>query len=748
MRGLLIPFSRQNPLALRLAGAVLLVSLLVTLISIALCVIREYRQGTQRLAQNLAQIELTTLPGLSRSLWNFDEEQLKVQLNALVSLPDVEYAVIRWQDWNGNSKMLSASDSTSHPPQERHRFPLTYQRRSGEVEALGTLELGISQHSLYQQLGQQTIFLVTFLATQALISALLIIILLRQLLTLRLGKLADATRQLTLSSLHHPIPRQNGPVNDELDNIAAALDTMRLRLLEDIQARQNADQALLKERELRLDNEERRIRAESANDAKNTFMATMSHEIRTPLNGIIGLLDLLQSSRLTPRQAHYLKLMQQSSENLLAIINDILDFSKIEAGELKLEHRPVNLVGLIEDTLCAYAGQAEKKHLLLACELLLKEHQIIRGDEVRLRQILMNLISNAIKFTERGHIIVRALDHPNGVRIEIEDTGIGITPRQQESIFEAFAQADQSTARRFGGTGLGLSVCRSLSTIMQGSLSVHSTPGHGSTFTLFLPLAATPNQPALPDLDGQPLLVISEQDALLQPLTRMLNLANGRPLRGTALSMLDSASSSAIALIDADLLSPKTADLTLAPEWQHRTILIGHEDMDSPSCRYLREPVTRTALFKLLAHPPHTKPGSTEPPPSSDLPSLRILVAEDNPVNRSVLQALLNSLSLPEATICDDGHTALEAYQQQQGQFDVILMDVEMPGLDGLGATRAIRQFEQQTGLSPCPVIALTAHTLDNDASLIRDAGIDQVLNKPLRRNTLIQCLQQLSPRS
>ena len=144
---------------------------------------------------------------------------------------------------------------------------------------------------------------------------------------------------------------------------------------------------------------------------------------------------------------------------------------------------------------------------------------------------------------------------------------------------------------------------------MQGSLSVHSTPGHGSTFTLFLPLAATPNQPALPDLDGQPLLVISEQDALLQPLTRMLNLANGRPLRGTALSMLDSASSSAIALIDADLLSPKTADLTLAPEWQHRTILIGHEDMDSPSCRYLREPVTRTALFKLLAPPPPYQAG-------------------------------------------------------------------------------------------------------------------------------------------
>ncbi|MCG8439113.1 MAG: ATP-binding protein [Pseudomonadales bacterium] len=745
MRGLLTPFSRHNPLALRLAGAILLVSLLVMLISIALFVVREYHQGTQRLEQNLAQIELTTLPGLSRSLWNFDEEQLRVQLNALVSLPDVEYAVIRWQDWNGGSKMLSASDSAAHLPQEPHRFALTYQRRSGEIEPLGTLELGISQHSLYQQLGQQTIFLVIFLAMQALISAVLIIILLRQLLTRRLGKLADATRQLTLSSLHHPIPRQTEPGNDELDNIAAALETMRLRLLEDIQARQSADQALLKERELRLDNEERRIRAESANDAKNTFMATMSHEIRTPLNGIIGLLDLLQGSPLNPRQAHYLKLMQQSSENLLAIINDILDFSKIEAGELKLEHRPVNLVGLIEDTLCAYAGQAEKKHLLLACELLLKDHQIIMGDEIRLRQILMNLISNAIKFTEQGHIIVRALDHPQGVRIEIEDTGIGISAQQQAGIFDAFAQADQSTARRFGGTGLGLSVCRSLSEIMQGTLSVDSIPGKGSTFSLQLPLTPAPDQPTLPDLGGSPQLVISEQDALQQPLTRMLNLANGRPLRGASLAMLDSAPASAIALIDINLLHGQTCTEATPSGWQDRAIFICHEDMDSPPLHYLRLPVTRTALYRLLAH--ETQPGqdTRAPATSPALPPLRVLVAEDNPVNRSVLQALLRSLSLPEATICDDGQAALEAYQQQRGQFDVIFMDVEMPGLDGPDATRAIRQYEQQAGLPPCPVIALTAHTLNSDARLVREAGINQVLNKPLRRHTLIQCLQQLS---
>ena len=195
---------------------------------------------------------------------------------------------------------------------------------------------------------------------------------------------------MSLSSLRQPLPLPTNPEHhDELDNIAAALNTMRERLLQDINARRDADRALLQERQLRLDNEERRIHAESANDAKSTFMATMSHEIRTPLNGIIGIIDLMQNSTLSNQQAHYLRLMQQSSENLLAIINDILDFSKIEAGELRLEHQPFNLAILIEDTMSAYAGLAHKKQLTLACELQMQRPELRRG-RVRVRRLFNN----------------------------------------------------------------------------------------------------------------------------------------------------------------------------------------------------------------------------------------------------------------------------------------------------------------------------------------------------------------------
>ncbi|MGB2337493.1 MAG: histidine kinase dimerization/phospho-acceptor domain-containing protein, partial [Alcanivorax sp.] len=301
-------YYRQNPLAFKVAGAVLLVSIMVMLISIGVFMVREYHQGMERLEQNLEQVELTALPGLSRSLWNFDEEQLRVQVNALLHLPDVASASVTWTDWNGHAKAIGSSMAAPPKALTIRELPLVYQRNDGTRETLGQLELGISHSSIYQYVGKQTAFLIGFLALQALVSAILIILLMRLLFTRRLSQLADDTRHLSLSSLRQPLPLPTNPEHhDELDNIAAALNTMRERLLQDINARRDADRALLQERQLRLDNEERRIHAESANDAKSTFMATMSHEIRTPLNGIIGIIDLMQNSTLSNQQAHYLR---------------------------------------------------------------------------------------------------------------------------------------------------------------------------------------------------------------------------------------------------------------------------------------------------------------------------------------------------------------------------------------------------------------------------------------------------------
>lgn len=742
-------YYRQNPLAFKVAGAVLLVSIMVMLISIGVFMVREYHQGMERMEQNLEQVELTALPGLSRSLWNFDEEQLRVQVNALLHLPDVASASVKWTDWNGHAKVVGSSMATLPKPLTIRELPLVYQRNDGTRETLGQLELGISHSSIYQYVGKQTAFLIGFLALQALVSAILIILLMRLLFTRRLSQLADDTRHLSLSSLRQPLPLPtNAEHHDELDNIAAALNTMRERLLQDIDARRDADRALLQERQLRLDNEERRIHAESANDAKSTFMATMSHEIRTPLNGIIGIIDLMQNSTLSNQQAHYLRLMQQSSENLLAIINDILDFSKIEAGELRLDHQPFNLATLIEDTMSAYAGLAHKKQLTLACELQLDSMQAVFGDEVRLRQILMNLINNALKFTEQGHVIIRARDKSltdtgSGVHIEIEDSGIGISDSHQEVIFQAFAQADQSTARRFGGTGLGLSVCRSLCTLMNGSLGVSSTLGQGARFWLDLPLQPQDTQPPLPQLPQANILVLSHDQPLRQTLTRMLEHAGATTLQGDAIDLLSLPGPFSHALIDETLLG--AAGLSaIPPDSQARVLLIGDLHEQSDTVPVLRKPVTRSALFLALAQDTGHEISAPEPGQPPALDQLQVLVAEDNSVNRDVLRALLGSLGITPL-ICENGHEAVQAYCQHPTPLDLILMDVEMPELDGLAATQAIRQFEQDTQKTPCPIIALTAHALGSQIARIHDAGIDRILNKPIRRDTLLQCLQELA---
>lgn len=742
-------YYRQNPLAFKLAGAVLLVSTLVMLISILVFMVREYHQGMERMEQSLQQVELTALPGLSRSLWNFDEEQLRVQVNALLHLPDVAFASVKWTDRNGRSKSVGSSMVDLPKPLSIRELPLIYQRNDGTREPLGQLELGISHSTIYQYVGKQTVFLIVFLALQALVSAALIILLMRLLFTQRLSQLADDTRHLSLSSLRQPLPQPaDDAPHDELDNIAVALNTMRERLLEDIETRRNIDRALLQERQLRLDNEERRIRAESANDAKSSFMATMSHEIRTPLNGIIGIIDLMQTSPLSNQQAHYLRLMQQSSENLLAIINDILDFSKIEAGELQLEHQPFNLATLIEDTMSAYAGLAHKKQLTLACELQLDRMQAVFGDEVRLRQILMNLINNALKFTEQGHVIIRARDKSQtdtglSVHIEIEDSGIGISDSHQEVIFQAFAQADQSTARRFGGTGLGLSVCRSLCSLMNGTLGVSSTLGQGARFWLDLPLQPQEKQPPLPQLPKASILILSHDLPLRQTLSRMLEHAGGTTLQGDTINLLSLPGPFSHALIDETLLG--AAGLSaIPPDTQARILLIGDLHEESDAVPVLRKPVTRSALFLALAPDSGHETAASKPSQAPALDQLQVLVAEDNSVNRDVLRALLGSLGITPL-ICENGHEAVQAYCQHPTPLDLILMDVEMPELDGLAATQAIRQFERDTEKAPCPIIAITAHALGSQITRIHDAGIDRILNKPIRRDTLLQCLQELA---
>ncbi|MFT7559542.1 MAG: signal transduction histidine kinase/CheY-like chemotaxis protein [Flavobacteriales bacterium] len=653
--------------------------------------------------------------------------------------------------------------------------------QSGEIELAGkTFQLSVGvNHKLFDGLHGLQAFsnlLVTFVLLIAVGASMLYSFnkaVLRHLITL-----ATYARHMSANTLSEPLRLKRSKyrnTHDELDQVVESIEHMRSQLIDDLDQRRAIELALIAEKEEKIETRKMIQEAKASDRAKSQFIATMSHEIRTPMNGVIGMVEMLRGTELDKEQIHYLEVIARSSESLMSIINDILDYSKIEAGKMSLERIEFSLEDIVDDCIQLFAGTAVKKNVELVSSITPDTPTKLYGDPTRIKQILINLIGNAFKFTARGFVYVEVYaitnyDDPNPtIHFSVNDSGIGIDSHAQTAVFDAFRQADSTTTRKYGGTGLGLAICKQLIELMDGRIGVSSEQGKGSSFWFTCPLSRLITDET--DTPSCSLAMSAKTLLLVHPYTYLdhamlahcksinLNLICRRTYEEVIELVEEQEQSIDFMVVNQDLGNHNGLELANSLRdydeyFEMPIMMLSNEKTSSFSLDQLMavssvvtRPIALQSLFEsLMSEGSGISLSELVPTKVNDSPAaveLNVLVAEDNVVNRMVIEGLLNKLKI-SPDFSENGVEVVKQYSSLEKQYDLILMDCEMPEMDGFEATLKIRRWESDRGQPHVPIIALTAHVEAEHRQRVFDVGMNFYVSKPVTLEKINEALSSV----